>query len=65
MAKSKTKKSLASIRKRVILERGQRVVWRSDPERKGIIVTAGVEVSEVKWDDGTFRFFSNEQFKKE
>jgi hypothetical protein len=46
------------------LELKQRVVLRWDKERVGIVVAVGMEVSEIKFDDGATRFIANEHLMK-
>jgi hypothetical protein len=46
------------------LELKQRVALRWDKDRTGAIVSVGVEVSEVKFDDGAIRFIANDQLIK-
>ena len=41
------------------LKGGDQVCDRTIPTRRGIIITAGPEVSEVKWDNGQRDFESN------
>lgn len=41
------------------LKEGQRVTLRYERERRGTIRITGPEVSEVKFDDGSFRYIAN------
>jgi hypothetical protein len=41
----------------------RRIVLRYNSERRGFVVTAGPEVSEVRFDDGSVRAIPNEQLK--
>jgi hypothetical protein len=47
------------------LRKGQRVVVSWLPEEPAIIVTAGEQVSEVRFPDKRTRFIPNEQLKPE
>lgn len=51
-------------RKRLFADK-QRVVASYNPKRRGKIVQAGNEVSEVKWDDGRVEYESNKYLKLE